>query len=174
MFLFSFARLLKCDRFLGIPLSDPPAAKEGEGPQISHAARLELERVQEIKALDTKYGPPRTDTLKRLRPGMYPVLALLAVSCMATKMVKPPVRIHSILESAAIPLPWEAGVESDWQGYAYRQGCSRHLNPETWIDRTYVAKPPHTALPIYLSQEVITGEYSTTSRVLYGKRIPTA
>lgn len=131
--LFSLAQWLACDSFMGMPLKSPGKGAPIPTPEeASAAARDEAEH---------RYGPPRTDTLAKLNPGLIPVIVLLAASCTVRATVKPQVSTYPVMPPSAVP-----HALSGWQQLGMdipiTQTVKETLQPETYLDRIYTATPP--------------------------------
>lgn len=144
MALFSIAKLLKCERFLGIPLQDDPhtgTEKMSEAERDSLRAREAEEREREQEKMNSLYGKPRRNTMAGLAAGLYPVLAVLLIAGAVKGQIVPP--------KSSIPALTPEEIPAQFAGTPFQQvGKDRPiakeikdvLNPEGWIDRDYMGK----------------------------------
>lgn len=141
MILFNMARWLRCEKFLGIPLLDPPANGQPGEPDPADA---EVAKEHERKILDTRYGPPRTETLRPLIGGLVSVAALLALACVGKSFAKPNAIHYPLLKAEQIP----SSLGDAWQQFGEDHPITPEvksiLEPEAYIDRNYTANPPNT------------------------------
>jgi len=142
MALFSFARLLRCESFLGIPLADPPPGS-GETPEEARE-RERRRREAEQREMDARYGPPRQSTLPHLARGLYPVIGLLALACVGAGMVRKPHLQHPILRAEDVPKALGGGGWTAGEDIPIQKDVQDLLQPLTWINRTYLANFPKT------------------------------
>ncbi len=151
MFLFWFAKTLKCDSFLGMSLADPPPPPPPgpDAPAENAASRREIEqaaRKQAIQKLNAELGPPRPGALRHAATGIYPLIAIVAIACVAVRFVKVPTAEYKMLESADLPATIGGGAWKQLGGDVPIDPQTREtLNPTAWIDRTYFATGPVSA-----------------------------
>lgn len=105
-FLFNFARILKCDNFLGVPLTDPEDRTDGAQPKAQadgEADKRERERQTQAE-LDAKWGPPRKVAFGGVAAGLYPVIAVLVLAAAAKPAITKPRPAIGAVTSHDIPL----------------------------------------------------------------------
>jgi len=154
MVLFSLARALKCEKFLHIPLIDPPPSEvESREPHTSsptgdddQKSKIENRKSDDVSEdYDARYGPPHTDTLRRLSAGLYPLLGIVALACLLKTQVRPPTSSIPPLSAAEIPTSLD---NNGWiqvgQDRPINLSLQEYLKPKAWIDRDYVAAKPRT------------------------------
>jgi exosortase len=148
--LFSLARWIKCDSFLGMPLNDPPA-KSKDGPEDPDAPPSEAKTPvrppdPSIEEMNRRYGAPRANTLGALTYGIYPLVGILAIACVAKAYVHPPKATIPPLKPSELAFDLDGGVWTTL-GKGDRPiapEIKEIINPQTWIDRDYFAKLPKT------------------------------
>lgn len=141
MFLFSFARVLKCDRFLGVPMNDELDKAE----RLAEAARKERGEALPptpsiLKTLLN--GLPDRSQAKRVLPYLTSIVGVLAVALLVrTVAVKPIVPLPPI---ATMQVPKEfttAGVTykliPDRETDKLTKAVQEALNPARVINRFY-------------------------------------
>jgi exosortase len=167
MFLFSLARAIKCDSFLGMPLIDPPPATAEDGSENKEAepvavdkeaakAReeesLRLERAAEQEKLDAQYGPRRVNTIRHLTRGIYPLLGLLAVACVIKAGIHPPAFTGNAVGPKEVPISLAGGT---WQRVGMDVPIDKVVkevtNPKAWLDRNYSSPGRPTMINLLIS-----------------------
>lgn len=147
MALFSLAKALKCEKFLNIPLLDEPeGAQSPKSPAPEHSnTKYQVPNAAPEEDYDAKYGPPRTDTLRRLSGGLYPLLGIVAIACVLKTQVKPPTSTIPPLTAAEIPSTLDGGVWAQiGEDRPITPSLQEYLKPKAWVDRDYIAAAPRT------------------------------
>lgn len=148
MFLFSFARVLRCEKFFGIPLLDPP--NDPNRPKLTDAewkAQEAKEKAEQIEKLNVQYGAPRPQTLPLLSLGVFPVIAIVGLTAAVVHggLVNPPKASTPIMRTEEVPTTVGGGEWSRWdKDRPISKIVQETLQPEIFLDRDYMAKSPKT------------------------------
>lgn len=156
-FLFNLARILKCDNFLGVPLTDPPDRSQptrtsttGDSAVTAAQASAEDRADKELRertmqaGYDEKWGRPRRMSLSFFATGLYPVIGALAVTVAVKPAIvapKPPV---GAVASQDIPRALNSGqwtaeeIQSNVVDIPITPEVKEALNPISYINRLYV------------------------------------
>ncbi len=155
MFLFSFARLIKCDSFLGIPLQDPPPVEptldESGNPIVIKLTEEEIKqreadfdekerlaKEQMIAEMNQTYGMPRQGSLKFLAKGVYLIGALLLLGVVAKANIHPPKLTYPPVNAADVPTVLGKEWEIFGKDIPIAPEVKSAINPAAWLDRDYV------------------------------------
>jgi len=139
--LFNMAHWLRCEKFMGIPLLDPPV--DGSAVELAFVD-AEVEKERERQRLDSQYGPPRSETLRPLVGGLVPVGVLLALACVGKSFAKPNTIHYPLLKAEQIPSSLGDAWKQFGQDHSITPDVKAILEPEAYIDRNYTANPPKT------------------------------
>lgn len=167
MFLFSLARAIKCDSFLGMPLTDdpPPTPASGENKEAEPADKadkeaakareeesLRLERAAEQEKLDSQYGQRRVNTIRHLTRGIYPLLGLLVIACVVKTGIHPPAFNGKAVGPEDVPITLASGA---WQRVGPDVPIDKVVkevtNPKAWLDRNYTPTARTTSINLLIS-----------------------
>lgn len=142
-FLFNFARILKCERFLGMDLSPAPSANAEPGVRLETSA--ETRAANEQAALDKRYGKTRKGTLRFMAAGIYPIILMLVIACGVKASIHPNrVRVKPI-GPAEVPTMLSGKWEKTGPDVPITEEVKSQTNPDAWLDRFYVGPPPAMA-----------------------------
>ena len=165
-FLFNFARALRCDNFLGVPLNDGPttdgekdravnpkdtakeAAAEGlvsgagnpsETDRFVTARAAQAEKVAASQeAFDLKWGRPRSHSLRYVGAGLFPIIAVLLLAVVAKPAITAPRPPIAAVMSQDVAASLSAG---EWtqsgKDVAITPEVKSALNPISYINRYY-------------------------------------
>lgn len=138
MVLFGSARVLRCEKFYGIPIMDPPPGQSPPDPEDA-AARA--------AALDRDLGPPRPDSARRVAAGLIPVLGWMACMGLVPVFVGPVVATHPIMRPEQVPTTLAGGAWTRLgEDTPITKDVQDTLQPDTYLERIYLARPPATGL----------------------------
>jgi exosortase len=144
-FLFNLARILKCDNFLGVPLTDPEDRKPGESEKESTAADAGPRETDRQAEYNAKWGPPRRVAFGALSTGLYPVIVLLLLVAAAKPAItKTPLKIPPV-NGQEIPLSlnsdnhaWKIQMTpSNTPDIPITPDVQEALKPRAYINRIY-------------------------------------
>jgi exosortase len=138
MVLFGSARLLRCETFYGIPLNDPPPGEHAPDPPMPEEREA---------ALNRQFGPPVEQSAQRLTAGLVPVLGVMACMALIPVFVGPIVATHPIMRVNQVPISLDGGAWTRLgDDVPITKDVQDTLQPDVYLERIYVAKPPATGL----------------------------
>lgn len=152
VFLFNFARILQCDRFLGVPLSDKAEKEDDERTKAEDDLRQQLEsegqtvRVRNAEQHWTKELlslRPESDQMRRVQPFII-ALCLIFVGTVAVRgSVFQPIPPGDPIGTAQVPTEFQAGgvtwkAETTARDYdKLPKDVQENLHPSRVINRMY-------------------------------------
>ena len=148
MFLFSLARIIKCQSFIGIPLEDTPVndSRKPTGTGIKETTDDQNGKLEGEPALQTnaqiilaedKYGPVRSATLAPMARGAYMMAACLGIMCLVQGSVRPMKADFPMLTSKDVPANLENGWQQDGPDVPITPVVQQTLQPDSYLDRNY-------------------------------------
>lgn len=161
MGLFSLARVLKCESFLGIPLMDPPkdattdaAAGEDGAPHEQDGARA-ADAPRRPTVLDQARAGVVTMLSSRaitwVARGSLALIPLLALACIARPVVSEPRATYPALQGkdipAALPDPAASAAGAQWMQHGGdiqpTQAVLDMIHPLAYVNRNYTIGGPN-------------------------------
>ncbi len=152
LFLFNFARILQCDRFLGVPLSDAAEKEDTERAKAEDELRSQMAAEGKTVSVRNAEAPwwkellalrPSAEQLRKVQPYILALCGIFAVVIGIRSRVFQPVPPGNPIATKQVPTQFKAG-EATWTAQADQKDYDKlprdvqeNLNPSRVINRNY-------------------------------------
>ena len=152
LFLFNFARILQCDRFLGVPMSDAAEKEDSERTKAEDELRSQMAAEGKTVSVRNAEAPwwkelfamrPSAEQLRKVQPSILALCGIFAVVVAVRGKVFQPILPGNPIATKQVPTQFQVG-DATWTANANQKDYDKvpHdvqevLKPSRVINRTY-------------------------------------
>lgn len=152
LFLFNFARILQCDRFLGVPLSDAAEKEDADRAKAEDELRSQMAAEGKTVSVRNAEAPwwkelialrPSAEQLRKVQPYILALCGIFVVVIGVRGKVFQPIPPGNPIATKQVPTQFQAGdltwtAQTDQKDYdKLPRDVQENLNPSRVINRTY-------------------------------------